>query len=151
MCYHLFYFRLFQYSWQDSNCGSLELETTALPTDPQPLPWNILFIGTRWASFILAVKGTLTHQCLNALEYFESFNHGSTRPFFCLQDVPGHEDGFVSGAGPVFQPEHDVGKEAVGVAKFLQASAQNLKLDPNGPVHWDQYGKTFSQKVTEGH
>ena len=44
-----FYIFVFQYSWQqmfiakcwqwlDSNRGPLELESTALPTDPQPLP-----------------------------------------------------------------------------------------------------------------
>ena len=29
--------------WLDLNCGPLELEATALPTEPQPLPQNLRY------------------------------------------------------------------------------------------------------------
>ena len=54
------YFRLFNsvdikrmfnvnfWQWLDSNCGSLVLEATTLPTEPQPLPIQIvLFVSTK--------------------------------------------------------------------------------------------------------
>ena len=41
-------FRLFNCRWLDSNCGSVVLEATALPTAPQPLPLS----GTLWCERI---------------------------------------------------------------------------------------------------
>ena len=35
-------FNIIFYQWLDLNCGPLELEATALPTEPQPLPAFVL-------------------------------------------------------------------------------------------------------------
>ena len=65
--------------WLDSNCGSLVLEATALPMEPQPLPE----IQNAWlCNFLLFVEGLINL----FFTYFRSFSlqtHYLTMELFC--------------------------------------------------------------------
>ena len=85
----LFLFSSFQYSWQwtmfnimfcrwlDSNLGPLELEVTALPTEPQPLPLLTFNVGSKL--LIIKVKTLIYYHENCVLLWWEPSSSGDGR------------------------------------------------------------------------
>ena len=80
----LFFFSSFHYSWHgmfniifcrwlDSNCGPLDLESTTLPTEPQPLPFILLLVRLFVSNFEFSFEAkffSLHHAFVYIFDFF---------------------------------------------------------------------------------